>query len=94
MAKHLKSEAAVALALDPVELADLANQYYWTGWKNHHWPADLVRPGLRLYAADLRPNRRQFVALLEVSRGGQFLYSKLGGHCEQRDRSRVPLEYR
>ena len=50
----------------------MENTWYWTGWKRHHWPADVVRPGLKLYGANLES--RQIITLLQVTRGGSFVY--------------------
>lgn len=44
----------------------------WNGWKNHHWPADIIRPGLRFYDAHLKT--KTLAGLLEIVRGGSFQY--------------------
>lgn len=67
-------EADVALVIRPREFDDLENYFWWTGWRRHHWPADLIRRGFRLYAFDKRPQERCLRALIEVSRGGAFAY--------------------
>jgi len=75
MAKMMLRHADFALTLQPKEVADLANidQFWlWSGWRRRHWPADIIRPGLRLYAFD--KGSRCFVAVLEVTRGGAFKY--------------------
>lgn len=72
-------EADFAITLRPREAKDLAElergYYYWTGWRRRHWPADIVRPGLRLYGYDT--GSRCLCVLLEVTRGGAFDYSTL-----------------
>jgi len=69
-------ESPFALSLRGGEADDLEylehNTYHWSGWKRRHWPADIVRPGVRLYGFDLR--HRCLRVLLEVTRGGTFLY--------------------
>ncbi len=68
-------QADFALTLQPTEVDDLANinkYWWWSGWQRRHWPADIIRPGLRLYGFDKRS--RCFVAVLEVTRGGAFTY--------------------
>jgi len=51
----------------------LGEYKWWTGWKRHHWPADIVRPGQKLYVFD--KSRRKLTALVEITRGGSFSYS-------------------
>jgi hypothetical protein len=73
--KRMPRQVDFALTLQPNEVADLANinkYWWWSGWRRRHWPADMIRPGLRLYAFDKRS--RCFVAVLEVTRGGAFKY--------------------
>ncbi len=69
-------ESPFAMSLGRGEADDLEylehHTYHWTGWKRHHWPANIVRPGVRLYGFDLR--HRALRVLLEVTRGGTFLY--------------------
>jgi hypothetical protein len=69
-------ESPFALSLNPGEAEDLRelelHRYYWTGWKRRHWPANILRPGTRLYGFDRR--YRALRVLLEVTRGGAFLY--------------------
>jgi hypothetical protein len=72
-------EADIAISLRPTEAANL-DQYFedggghWTGWQRRHWPANIVRPGLRLYGFDVRPEQRRLCCLLRVNRGGSFTY--------------------
>jgi hypothetical protein len=73
-------EADFALTLQPHEVAGLPHtgqSWNWTGWRRRQWPADIIRPGLRLYAFDKRS--RCFVAVLEVTKGGAFTYRTRGG---------------
>jgi HNH endonuclease len=49
---------------------------WWSGWKNHHWPADALRRGFQFYAYD-KETRRLF-ALVEVTKGSSFTYRTLG----------------
>jgi hypothetical protein len=71
-----KFESPFALSLRPGEADDLKNlalhHYFWTGWKRRHWPADILRPGVRLYGFDGR--HRTLRVLLQVTRGGAFVY--------------------
>jgi hypothetical protein len=71
-----KLECDIVLSLRPDEASDLnvlKDCIHWCAWKHRHWPADVVRRGLRLYGFN-RTTRRLCV-LLEVSRGGSFEYS-------------------
>jgi hypothetical protein len=70
-------ETPFALSLRPGETNDLRElefHWYWTGWKRRHWPANVLRPGTRLYGFDRR--YRALRVLLEVTRGGAFLYKR------------------
>lgn len=75
-------EADYAISLDPGEADDLSelekSRYYWSGWHRRHWPADVVRPGLKIYGFDKRPDRRELCVLLEVTKGGSFSYASKG----------------
>lgn len=48
---------------------------WWSGWKRHHWPADMLRPGFRFYAYDKQS--RFLFALVEIVRGRSFTYRTL-----------------
>lgn len=48
---------------------------WWSGWKRHYWPADMLRPGFRFYAYDKQT--RSLFALVEVVRGRSFTYRTL-----------------
>ncbi|MFO0598685.1 MAG: HNH endonuclease [Myxococcaceae bacterium] len=72
MKRSQRFAARAAITFKSSDLEVLRSQYQWTGWKNRHWPADIVRPGLRVYGFDLA-TRRLFV-LLELSHGGSFTY--------------------
>lgn len=48
---------------------------WWSGWRRHYWPADILRRGLRLYGYDKQT--KSLFALLEISRGGSFTYRTL-----------------
>ena len=69
-------EAWVAVSLRPGEADDLDvlehRRFLWNAWKRRHWPAEVVRKGLRLYGFD--PRTRTFRALLQITRGGSFIY--------------------
>lgn len=69
-------ESPFAFSIRPGEADNLReferHCWHWTGWKRRHWPANILRPGVRLYAFDLRD--RALRVLLEVTRGGPFLY--------------------
>lgn len=71
------ADADYALTLDPRGLADLEHvhrkSWQWSGWLRHHWPADVIKRGLRLYGFDAKT--REFVAVLEVTRGKSFHYT-------------------
>lgn len=75
-----KFEADFAICLKPEEAGNIANLdkgfYYWNGWRNRHWPADVIRPGVRLYGFDPRPNMRKLCVLLKITRGGSFYFRK------------------
>jgi hypothetical protein len=58
-------------------VASLDQSWGWTGWKTRQWPADVVQPGLRIYKYDLRPDRRELCALLEVTHGGSFTFRSM-----------------
>jgi hypothetical protein len=72
----MKLLAAIAITLKPGAADDLAKlekrQFMWGAWSTHQWPADVVRPGLRVYGFDTRA--RRLTVLLEVRRGGTFEY--------------------
>jgi 5-methylcytosine-specific restriction protein A len=68
----IRFETPFALSLGAGDFEDLENRYHWTGWKRRHWPANILRPGLRLYGFDCR--RRALSVLLEVTLGGAFRY--------------------
>jgi hypothetical protein len=77
-------EADYAVTIQPHEAAafeasplSLNERWTWTGWKNHHWPADVVRPGLLVYGFDRRRDRRKLFVLLQATRGGGFLYRSM-----------------
>ena len=69
-------EAAYAEAHDR---ASLDRRGYWTGWKRRHWPADVVRPGVKFYGFDKRPDRRCLSVLLRVTAGDSFNYTTKRG---------------
>ena len=74
MARSLSGfDATVVASLQARDLAEVRDSWYWNGWKFHRWPADVVRPGLKLYAVNLRS--RKLFALLQVTRGGSFTYA-------------------
>src|SRR5262245_38993154 len=76
--KHRTLEANFAMTLRPGEAKDvqqLETYYLWSGWKKHHWPADIIQPGLRLYGFDTES--RRFCVLLEIIKGGSFIYRTL-----------------
>lgn len=68
------NDADVVLLLDPSGPSKPGEHWYWTGWKYHRWPADVIRPGFRFYVADGPVNQRVIRCLLEVVRGGAFTY--------------------
>src|SRR5438094_443085 len=74
-----KLEADFAITLQPKEARDLeyleTSCYLWSGWKRHHWPANIIRHGVRLYGFDKRT--RRLCVLLEITRGGSFSYRTL-----------------
>lgn len=70
--RRTRFAAPAAITFGSSDLETLRSEYLWTGWRNRHWPADLLRPGLRLYGFD-KATRRLFV-LLELSHGGSFTY--------------------
>src|ERR1700687_3568631 len=41
----------------------LDEQWSWTAWKTHKWPADIIRPQLLIYGFDLRKEKRELTAL-------------------------------
>jgi len=53
--------------------ADPSDQLHWTGWHRRHWPADIIRRGLRFYAFDKKS--RRFTAVLEITKGHSFSYT-------------------
>jgi hypothetical protein len=69
-------KASVAVTLRPEETDDLVrlerNYFRWSAWTRHHWPADVVRKGLRLYGFD--KSQRKLCVLFKVTRGGAFTY--------------------
>lgn len=75
-----KYEADFAICLKPEEADDISTlekrYYYWNGWHRRHWPANVIRPGTRLYGFDPRPNMRTLCVLLEITRGGSFYYRR------------------
>jgi len=83
-------QADFAISLQPNEVADLTNigkkYFWWSGWRRRHWPADILRPGLRLYGFD--KVSRCFVAVLEVTRCGAFKY-RTGAEFRTRVRVRT-----
>jgi hypothetical protein len=72
----MKYEADFAVTLSRHEanpLDQIQKYWLWSGWKRRHWPADIIRPGLRLYGFD--KDRRELVILLQVTKGGSFTYT-------------------
>jgi 5-methylcytosine-specific restriction endonuclease McrA len=70
------ADYAVTLQSDEIDDLDHIDQFwFWSGWRNRHWPAHIIRRGLRLYGFD--KERREFVVVLEVTRGGSFEYRTL-----------------
>ena len=65
-------QATVAMTFSPSQVSDPDSSLYWTGWKRRHWPAGIMRPGIRFYGFDT--GARRFFALFEVTRGGSFTY--------------------
>jgi len=68
-------EADFAVTLRPDEVADIQNiarYWLWSGWRRRHWPADVIKPGLKLYGFDKQ--KRRLVALLQITKGGTFKY--------------------
>jgi predicted HNH restriction endonuclease len=52
---------------------------WWSGWKREHWPAKLLRKGLRFYGFD----RRTLFGLIEVTSGGSFTYRTLNEYSRK-----------
>lgn len=80
----LKLDADFAVSLHPSEVERFDRDIYllneswgWTGWKARQWPADVIRPGLKFYKFDLRPDKRRLCALLAITRGGAFEFSSM-----------------
>ena len=73
--KKYGAPVALSFRSKETDLSRIETFCHSTGWKHHHWPFDVVRPGLRFYGFDM--NSRQFFALLEITRGGAFRYSSL-----------------
>lgn len=72
----MRLEADLAITLRPEHIKDItslgSSVYLWSGWKKHHWPADIAKPGIRLYGFDVKS--RHFCVLLEITKGGSFKY--------------------
>lgn len=70
----LEADFAITLRLEHTkDITSLGSSVYlWSGWKKHHWPADIVKPGIRLYGFDVKS--RHFCVLLEITKGGSFKY--------------------
>jgi hypothetical protein len=71
----MAGEADFVVTLRPHEVRDIdqiGSYWFWTGWRRKHWPADVVKPGVKLYGFDKRS--RRLVALLQITRGGAFRY--------------------
>lgn len=72
----LEADYALSLRIGEADdLKKLKRRFNWTGWRYRHWPADILRPGLRVYGFD--PKSRMLEVLLEVTSGGAFPYSTL-----------------
>ena len=70
------ADYAVTLQSDEIDdLEHIDKFWFWSGWRNRHWPAAIIRRGLRLYGFDKKS--RQFVVILQVTRGGSFEYRTL-----------------
>lgn len=74
----LNADIAVTISVAEAENLDwferTGDRGNWTGWQRHHWPADIIHPGLRVYAFDTRPDRRRLCMLLEIEEGESFQY--------------------
>ena len=68
-----KLDAEVVMSLKGC--TDVADGNWWSGWKNHHWPADYLRRGFRFYGYD--KYTKALFGLIEVTRGGAFTYRTL-----------------
>jgi hypothetical protein len=82
-------EAKYAISLLPDEIAKydedvntLNDCWGWTGWRKRNWPADVIKPGLRLYKFDLRRDKRRLCALLELTHGGAFEFANMDEFAE------------
>lgn len=75
MATHPKSrslESPYVKSSPPGRLTKHSQLYHWTGWKNRHWPADIVRPGQAVYGFD--NGDRLLKVLFRITHGGSFTY--------------------
>jgi len=72
-----KWEADFVVSLRAREADDLGeferSHCLWSGWKKHHWPADVIFPGIRLYGFDIKS--RRICVLVEVCAGAAFPYT-------------------
>jgi hypothetical protein len=62
----------------------LEQRFVWTGWKTHHWPAVVIKPGLLLYGFDKKD--RKLRMLLRVTKGGCFFFRSLDEFVEEVER--------
>jgi len=75
-AKRFEAEFAVCLGRDEVlHWREYKQWRHWTGYRRRHWPSNIIRPGLKLYGFDKRPEARTLCVLLQIDRGGSFAYT-------------------
>lgn len=70
-------EADFALSIPGLGASDIEglrrrHLFWWSGWKRRHWPANVIRPGLRFYG--FSGARDELFVLYEIVRGGSFAY--------------------
>ncbi len=90
-ADRIKLEAGYAMSLHPDEIVRFDRDirlletecWGWTGWRSSQWPAKIIRPGLRFYKFDPRPEKRQLCALLTVTHGGAFRFSSMSEFADK-----------
>jgi hypothetical protein len=88
--KPLNLDADFAVSLHPGEakrfdedISQLGHCWGWTGWKMRYWPAEVIRPGVKVYKFDLRPKSRRLCALLTITKGGAFEFDSMAVFADE-----------
>jgi hypothetical protein len=67
-----KTKLVADVAMSLKGCTDVPRGTWWSGWKNQHWPADLLRRGFQFYGYD--KYTKTLFGLIEITQGGTFTY--------------------